>query len=167
MMDMNRLLKFFLWSCLVSLSCQGQEKEKVTQTRDKLTLEKARAALGESKKGTGEIFVPLFDLPENVQPDVLDTKLTYRKALDALKRENAEIKELTAVVLEKRRLLAKMIGVTFREDATGKTRLVPNLPYTEKQYDEAKAAYEKAQEKLRKLKTPDDERVLFRKAEKK
>ena len=102
------MLKYFFWSWLVSLSCQGQEKEKVTQTRDKLTLDKARFALAESKKGPGEIFVPLFDLPKNVYPEIIDTKLTYRKALEALKREDAEIKKLSALVREKQSLLAKM-----------------------------------------------------------
>ena len=166
-MDMNRMLKYFFWSWLVSFSCQGQEKEKVTQTRDKLTLDKARVALAESKKGLGEIFVPLFDLPKSVQPEIIDTKLTYRKALEALKRENAEIKKLSALILEKRSLLAKMIGNTFREDDDGKMRLVPNHPYTEKQYDEAKAVYERAQEELWKAKASGDKRVLFKKAPKK
>ena len=138
-MDMNRMLKYLFWSWLVSFSCQGQEKEKVTQTRDKLTLDKARVALAENKEGPGEIFVPLFDLPKNVHPEVIDTKLTYRKALEALKSEDAEIKKLSALIREKRSLLAKMIGNTFREDDDGKMRLVPNPPYTEKQYDEAKA----------------------------
>lgn len=166
-MDMNRMLKYFFLSWLVSFSCQGQEKEKVTQTRDKLTLDKARVALAESKKGLGEIFVPLFDLPKSVQPEIIDTKLTYRKALEALKREDAEIKKLSDLILEKRSLLAKMIGNTFREDDDGKMRLVPNPPYTEKQYDEAKAVYERAQEELWKAKASGDKRVLFKKAPKK
>lgn len=166
-MDMNRMLKYFFWSWLVSFSCQGQEKEKVTQTRDKLTLDKARVALAESKKGPGEIFVPLFDLPKSVQPEIIDTKLTYRKALEALKREDLEIKKLSALIREKRSLLAKMIGNTFREDDDGKMRLVPNPPYTEKQYDEAKAVYERAQEELWKAKASGDKRVLFKKSPKK
>lgn len=166
-MDMNRMLKYFFWSWLVPFSCQGQEKEKVTQTRDKLTLDKARVALAESKKGPGEIFVPLFDLPKSVQPEIIDTKLTYRKALEALKREDLKIKKLSALIREKRSLLAKMIGNTFREDDDGKMRLVPNPPYTEKQYDEAKAVYERAQEELWKAKASGDKRVLFKKAPKK
>ena len=165
-MDMNRMLKYFFWSWLVSFSCQGQEKEKVTQSRDKLTLDKARVALAESKKGPGEIFVPRFDLPKNVQPEIIDTKLTYRKALDALKREDAEIKKLSALVREKRSLLAKMIGNTFREDDDGKMRLVPNPPYTEKQYDEAKAIYERAQEELWRAKASGDKPLFFKKASK-
>ena len=163
-MDMNRMLKYLFWSLLVSFSCQGQEKEKVTQTRDKLTLDKARVALAENKEGPGEIFVPLFDLPKNVHPEVIDTKLTYRKALEALKREDAEIKKLSALIREKRSLLEKMIGNTFREDDDGKMRLVPNPPYTVKQYDEAKAVYEKAQEELWRAKASGDKRVLFKKA---
>lgn len=166
-MDMDRMLKYFFWSWLVSLSCQGQEKEKVTQTRDKLTLDKARVALAESKKGPGEIFVPLFDLPKNVYPEIIDTKLTYRKALEALKREDAEIKKLSALVREKQSLLAKMIGNTFREDDNGKMRLVPNPPYTGRQYDEAKAVYERAQEELLRAKASGDKRVLFKKSPKK
>ncbi len=166
-MAMNRMLKYFFWSWLVSLSCQGQEKEKVTQTRDKLTLDKARVALAESKEGLGEIFVPLFDLPKSVQPEIINTKLTYRKALEALKREDPEIKKLSALIREKRSLLAKMIGNTFREDDDGKMRLVPNPPYTEKQYDEAKAVYERAQEELWRAKASGDKRVLFKKAPKK
>ncbi|MCH1510147.1 MAG: hypothetical protein L7T84_13145 [Akkermansiaceae bacterium] len=161
------MLKYFFWSWLVSFSCQGQEKEKVTQTRDKLTLDKARVALAESKKGPGEIFVPLFDLPKSVQPEIIDTKLTYQKALEALKREDLEIKKLSALIREKRSLLAKMIGNTFREDDDGKMRLVPNPPYTEKQYDEAKAVYERAQEELWKAKASGDKRVLFKKSPKK
>jgi hypothetical protein len=43
-------------------------------------------------------------------------------------------------------------------------RLVPNPPYTEKQYDEAKAVYEKAQEELWRAKASGDKRVLFKKA---
>lgn len=166
-MDMNRMLKYFFWSWLISFSCQGQEKEKVTQTRDKLTLDKARVALAESKKGPGEIFVPLFDLPKSVQPEIIDTKLTYRKALESLKREDAEIKKLSALIQEKRSLLAKMIGNTFREDDDGKMRLVPNPPYTEKQYDEAKAVYERAQEELWRAKASGDKRVLSKEAPKK
>tara|TARA_B100000497_G_C7527169_1_gene319997 strand:- start:167 stop:667 length:501 start_codon:yes stop_codon:yes gene_type:complete len=165
-MDMNRTLKYFFWSWLVSFSCQGQEREKVTRARDKLTLDKARVALAESKKGPGEIFVPRFDLPKNVQPEIIDTKLTYRKALDALKREDAEIKKLSALVREKRSLLAKMIGNTFREDDDGKMRLVPNPPYTEKQYDEAKAIYERAQEELWRAKASGDKPLFFKKASK-
>ncbi|MDB4537673.1 hypothetical protein N9230_03560 [Akkermansiaceae bacterium] len=160
---MSKLIKMFLWSCLLSLTCQGQEKEKVTQKQDKLTLERARIALAESKKGSGEISVSLFDLPESILPEIIDTKLTYRKALEALKRQDAEVKELTALVSEKRGLLAKMVGKTFREDGEGKMRVVPNPPYTEKQYDEAKAAYEKAQEELHKAKAPSEKRVLFKK----
>lgn len=91
-MAMNRMLKYFFWSWLVSFSSQGQENENVTQTRDKLTLDKARVALAESKEGPGEIFIPLFDLPKNVYPEIIDTKLTYRKSLEALKREDPEIK---------------------------------------------------------------------------
>ena len=166
-MDMNRMLKYFFWSWLISFSCQGQEKEKVTQTRDKLTLDKARVALAESKKGPGEIFVPLFDLPKSVQPEIIDTKLTYRKALESLKREDAEIKKLSALIQEKRSLLAKMIGNTSREDDDGKMRLVPNPPYTEKQYDEAKAVYERAQEELWRAKASGDKRVLSKEAPKK
>ena len=163
-MAMNRMLKYFFWSWLVSFSSQGQENEKVTQTRDKLTLDKARVALAESKEGLGEIFIPLFDLPKNVYPEIIDTKLTYRKALEALKREDPEIKKLSALIREKRSLLAKMIGNTFHEDDDGKMRLVPNPPYTEKQYDEAKAVYEKAQEELWRAKASGDKRVLFKKA---
>ena len=163
-MAMNRMLKYFFWSWLVSFSSQGQENENVTQTRDKLTLDKARVALAESKEGPGEIFIPLFDLPKNVYPEIIDTKLTYRKALEALKREDPEIKKLSALIREKRSLLAKMIGNTFREDDDGKMRLVPNPPYTEKQYDEAKAVYEKAQEELWRAKASGDKRVLFKKA---
>ena len=163
-MAMNRMLKYFFWSWLVSFSSQGQENENVTQTRDKLTLDKARVALAESKKGPGEIFIPLFDLPKNVYPEIIDTKLTYRKALEALKREDPEIKKLSALIREKRSLLAKMIGNTFHEDDDGKMRLVPNPPYTEKQYDEAKAVYEKAQEELWRAKPSGDKRVLFKKA---
>ena len=161
------MLKYFFWSWLVSFPCQGQEKEKVTQTRDKLTLDKARVALAESKKGPEEIFVPLFDLPKNVYPEIIDTKLTYRKALEALKREDAEIKKLSALVREKQSLLAKMIGNTFREDDNGKMRLVPNPPYTGRQYDEAKAVYERAQEELLRAKASGDKRVLFKKSPKK
>jgi len=163
-MAMNRMLKYFFWSWLVSFSSQGQENENVTQTRDKLTLDKARVALAESKEGLGEIFIPLFDLPKNVYPEIIDTKLTYRKALEALKREDPEIKKLSALIREKRSLLAKMIGNTFHEDDDGKMRLVPNPPYTEKQYDEAKAVYEKAQEELWRAKASGDKRVLFKKA---
>ena len=166
-MDMNRMLKYFFWSWLISFSCQGQEREKVTQTRDKLTLDKARVALAESKKGPGEIFVPLFDLPKSVQPEIIDTKLTYRKALESLKREDAEIKKLSALIQEKRRLLAKMIGNTSREDDDGKIRLVLNPPYTEKQYDEAKAVYERAQEEFWRAKASGDKRVLSKEAPKK
>ena len=166
-MDMNRMLKYFFWSWLVSFSCQGQEKEKVTLTRDKLTLAKARVALAESKKRPGEIFVPLFDLPNNIHPEIIDTKLTYRKALEALKREDGEIKKLAALVREKQSLLAKMIGNTFRKDDDGKMRLVPNPPYTEKQHDEAKAVFERAQEELWRAKASGDKRVLFKKSPKK
>ena len=166
-MDMNRMLKYFFWSWLISFSCQGQEKEKVTQTRDKLTLDKARVALAESKKGPGEIFVPLFDLPKSVQPEIIDTKLTYRKALESLKREDAEIKKLSALIQEKQRLLAKMIGNTSREDDDGKIRLVLNPPYTKKQYDEAKVVYERAQEELWRAKASGDKRVLSKEAPKK
>jgi hypothetical protein len=106
-------------------------------------------------------------LPKSVQPEIIDTKLTYRKALEAFKREDLKIKKLSALIREKRSLLAKMIGNTFREDDDGKMRLVPNPPYTEKQYDEAKAVYERAQEELWRAKASGDKRVLSKEAPKK
>ena len=65
----------------------------------------ARAALAQSEKEKGLFFKPLFDLPENPKSEIIDTKLTYRKALAALeayqKKQPAKTKSDKRVLYQK------------------------------------------------------------------
>ena len=47
-------------------------------------MEKARASLAELENGKPLFFKPLFDLPKEPKTEIIDTKLTYKKALAAL-----------------------------------------------------------------------------------
>ena len=81
---MSKRLPIFLLGFLLSLPAFGEEKPKNTLPQDKLTLEKARASLAATENGKGLFFKPLFDLPKNSKSEIVDTKLTYRKALASL-----------------------------------------------------------------------------------
>ena len=81
---MNRLAKIIVLGFLLSFPGHGEEKAKTTLPQDKLTLEKARASLAEEENGKALLFKPLFDLPKSSKPEIIDTKLTYQKALAAL-----------------------------------------------------------------------------------
>ena len=165
MMVMSKPMRYLFLGCLFPFLCFGQEEKSVTQPQDKMTLEKARVAVAESKWQKILEFGPLFNLPSDPESEIVDTTLTYQKARAALAAENKDVKKLKALILEKQHLLAKMIGKSFVEEE-GKLRVVPNPPYTRKQYEEAKAAYENARDQLQKMKASSDERVLFKKVPK-
>jgi len=152
---MSKLQTISILLCGFPFLCLGQEEKKTTLPADKMTLEKARAALAKSEGEKGFKRRSIFDLPKETKPAIVDTKLTYRKALAAQKAESKEFKRLTAELDEKRRVLANMI------------RSYGSPPADRKQYYEAKAAYIKARYELRKMTPPEDSRVLFRKPEKK
>ena len=105
MTAMSKLFVIFFSVVFFMPLCHGQEKKEVTKAQDKLTLEKARAALAQSEKEKGLFFKPLFDLPENPISEIIDTKLTYRKALAALeayqKKQPAKTKSDKRVLYQK------------------------------------------------------------------
>ena len=164
---MSRLICIFGLVVFLSLLCQGQEEKNVTLPKDKMTIDKAWEALLEKEEGELTFGLLFSNLPDEPDPEIIDTKLTYQKARAALMAESRELKRFTALVVEKRRILAKMIGSQGKVLENGEWVWVPNPPYTRKQYDEAKASYEKARDKLLKIRALGDKRVLFEKAPKK